>query len=154
MKKILVALMVSALTLSLAACEGTTPTKQQTGTVVGGVLGGVLGSNVGSGKGQTAATIGGALIGGLLGSAVGKSMDDSDEMKAAQVLERNKTHQAASWHNPDTGNDVTVIPTRTYTSTAGQTCREYDTTVKIDGKNQKAHGTACRQSDGTWKIVN
>lgn len=30
-------------------------------------------------------------------------------------------------------------------------CREYQTTVMIDGKPQKAYGKACRQPDGTWK---
>ncbi len=33
-------------------------------------------------------------------------------------------------------------------------CREYTTTTMIDGTEQKSHGTACRQVDGTWRIVN
>ncbi len=34
-------------------------------------------------------------------------------------------------------------------------CREYTTTTTvIDGIEQKSHGTACRQADGTWRIVN
>ena len=33
----------------------------------------------------------------------------------------------------------------------GPECREYHTTVTIDGKPQKAYGKACRQTDGTWK---
>ena len=33
-------------------------------------------------------------------------------------------------------------------------CREYTTTTVIDGIEQKSHGTACRQADGTWRIVN
>ena len=33
-------------------------------------------------------------------------------------------------------------------------CREYTTTTIIDGTEQKSHGTACRQADGTWRIVN
>ena len=33
-------------------------------------------------------------------------------------------------------------------------CREYTTTTVIDGTEQKSHGTACRQADGTWRIVN
>ena len=32
--------------------------------------------------------------------------------------------------------------------------REYTTTTVIDGIEQKSHGTACRQADGTWRIVN
>ena len=31
-------------------------------------------------------------------------------------------------------------------------CREYQHTVTIDGKQEKAYGTACRQPDGSWKI--
>lgn len=30
-------------------------------------------------------------------------------------------------------------------------CREYQTTITIGGKPQKAYGRACRQPDGTWK---
>ena len=38
--------------------------------------------------------------------------------------------------------------------TAGQECREYQTTTMINGTPQQAVGTACRQPDGTWRIVN
>jgi hypothetical protein len=30
-------------------------------------------------------------------------------------------------------------------------CREYQTTIMIGGKPEKAYGKACRQPDGTWK---
>ena len=30
-------------------------------------------------------------------------------------------------------------------------CREYTTTVVIDGRTERAHGTACRQPDGIWQ---
>jgi hypothetical protein len=36
----------------------------------------------------------------------------------------------------------------------GQECREYQTQTMIDGRPQPSHGTACRQPDGTWRIVN
>ncbi|MEO5703225.1 MAG: RT0821/Lpp0805 family surface protein [Gammaproteobacteria bacterium] len=158
MKKILITL---ALVVPLAACQTTDPhgqqtsgvNKQQAGTVVGGVLGGVLGSQIGDGKGQIAATIGGALLGGLLGGSVGASMDRNDEMRAYQAMENNRVGQVSTWRNPDTGSQVTVTPTRTYTGASGQTCREYDTRVTIDGRREDAHGTACRESDGSWRIV-
>ncbi len=153
MNKIAMGLIAGALTLSLAGCQ-TPPDKQQTGTVVGGVLGGVLGAQVGKGSGRTAAIIVGTLAGAVIGGSVGASMDQTDQLKAQQALENNRTNQVSNWHNPDTGRDVTVQPTRTYTSgTTGQTCREYTTTVTVDGKKQQAHGTACRESDGSWKIV-
>jgi len=34
----------------------------------------------------------------------------------------------------------------------GANCREFQTTVTIDGKRQAAVGTACRQADGTWRV--
>jgi hypothetical protein len=38
--------------------------------------------------------------------------------------------------------------------TAGQYCREYQSTTVIDGRPQPMYGTACLQPDGTWRIVN
>lgn len=35
----------------------------------------------------------------------------------------------------------------------GPYCREFQTTVVIDGRPQSAHGTACQQPDGTWAVV-
>jgi hypothetical protein len=32
-------------------------------------------------------------------------------------------------------------------------CREYTRQIVIDGEEQMAHGTACRQPDGTWRII-
>ena len=32
-------------------------------------------------------------------------------------------------------------------------CREFQQTIMIGGQPQQAYGTACRQQDGTWKIV-
>jgi len=37
---------------------------------------------------------------------------------------------------------------------AGQDCREYRSQTTIDGRPQDTVGTACRQPDGSWRIVN
>jgi surface antigen len=137
---------------SMAACA-TPPTKEQTGTVLGGVGGGVIGSQIGRGTGRTVGIIAGTLIGALIGKEIGRSIDRTDELKAQQVLESNRTGQASSWVNPDTGNEVTVVPTKTYQVQSGQYCREYQTDVIVGGEKERAYGTACRQADGSWKIV-
>ena len=62
----------AVLALTLSGCE-TSPSQQQSGTIVGGVLGGVLGSQVGGGSGRTAATVIGALIGASIGGSGGVS---------------------------------------------------------------------------------
>ena len=36
---------------------------------------------------------------------------------------------------------------------ASQTCREYQSTIQVNGQPQQSYGTACLQPDGTWRIV-
>ncbi len=71
-----------------------------------------------------------------------------------KALERNRSGQSSGWSNPDSGHRGTVTPTRTYQTAAGRPCREYQQTVTIDGKTERAYGRACRQPDGSWKIAN
>jgi len=142
-------LLVFAMTLSGCAAP---PTQQQAGMVIGGVLGGVLGSEVGSGHGQTAATIVGSIIGSSIGGAVGRSMDEQDRLKMTHSLETVRTGVSSQWHNPDTGNEYSVVPTRTYES-GGTPCREYTVNGTIGGRKEKVYGTACRQADGSWRAV-
>ena len=76
------------------------------------------------------------------------------ERTADQALETNPTGQSSTWNNPDSGNSGTFTPTRTSYTDSGQPCREYQQTVTIGGETQPAYGTACRQADGSWHIVN
>lgn len=32
-------------------------------------------------------------------------------------------------------------------------CREFSSTITVSGKKVPAHGTACRQADGVWRII-
>jgi surface antigen len=124
---------------------------EQGGMVIGGVLGGLLGSQVGQGNGRTAAIIVGTMAGSMIGGSVGRSMDDTDRLKAAHSLETVRTGVPTAWRNPDTGNQYTVVPTRTYESSAGP-CREYTVDATVGGKRDKVYGTACRQADGSWRV--
>ncbi len=124
------------------------------GGLGGAVVGGLLGSTIGGGSGKTIATIGGALAGGLIGNNLMSQLNCQDQGYLGHSTERSlDTGQPVSWKNPDSGTYGTVTPTRTYNSDQGQYCREYQQTVYIDGKPQKGYGTACRQPDGSWKIV-
>lgn len=120
--------------------------------VIGGVLGGALGSRVGGGTGQTIATVVGTLAGAAVGGSVGRSMDDTDRLKVAHSLESVRTGVPSQWRNPDTGNQYTVVPTRTYES-AGLPCREFTVDGTIDGRNENIYHTACRQADGSWRVA-
>ena len=144
---IIVTLASSAL---LSACQ---TTQEDSGRIIGAIAGGVLGNQVGAGSGKVAATIAGTMLGGYLGGKLGREMDENDRNRANQALETTPTNQPTSWHNPDSGHDYTVTPTKTY-SRNSLPCREYTTEAWIDGKKQTIYGTACRQEDGSWQASN
>jgi surface antigen len=154
MKKVVALSMSAILATGLSACaaEGG-PNKQDVGVLTGAAVGGLLGSQFGQGSGQVAATLGGAVLGGLLGGSIGKTMDDADRMRMNHALESSPTNHTTAWSNPDNGNHYSVTPLRTYTRDSGQPCREYSTVATIGGKRQEIYGTACRQADGSWKVV-
>ncbi len=131
--------------------------KQGFGTLLGAVTGAVVGAQFGSGNGQLAATAAGTLVGALIGNSVGASLDRIDLEYAAQAqyeaLEYEPTGSERQWHNPDTGHRGTVSPGPAYRDERGAYCREYQHTVTIAGEQQQAYGPACRQPDGTWKVV-
>jgi surface antigen len=137
----------------LAACAPAPQRNQQAGTVIGAVVGGILGNQVGQGGGRAAATMLGVIAGGAIGNSIGQSMDATDRLRTAQVLETQPTGAPVQWRNPDTGREYVVVPTRTYASAQGP-CREYTMDVVIGGRAEKAYGTACRQPDGSWRTVN
>lgn len=150
MKRLIATIAAGALTMTLfAGCE----TREDTGAVIGGLTGAAVGSAVGGGEGRTAAIIIGTLAGTVIGSKIGRQMDEQDRMRTAQALEYNRTNQTTAWRNPDSGHSYTVTPTETYERDNGQPCREFTMDAYIGGKTEQVYGTACRQPDGSWKVV-
>ncbi|MDA1089278.1 MAG: RT0821/Lpp0805 family surface protein [Proteobacteria bacterium] len=142
----------------LIACQGMQDNPKQTGgTLLGAGLGALVGSQIGSGKGQMAAIAIGALAGAWGGSEIGKSLDKADKAYAQRTaqdsLEYAQVGQTKEWRNPDSGHSGTFTPTRTYKTSDGASCRDFETTIYVDGKKETGTGRACRQSDGTWQIV-
>jgi surface antigen len=130
--------------------------KQTGGAVLGGVGGAVAGAQFGKGKGNLAMTAIGTLLGAFVGSEVGKSLDRADQQYAAQAETRAHSApigQAITWNNPDSGHAGSYTPTRDGTDANGNYCREYQSSVNIGGQVERAYGTACRQPDGSWKVV-
>jgi len=141
---------VAAAATLFAACG--TMTQADQGEVIGGVIGGVVGSQVGQGHGRTAAIIIGTLAGAMIGRQIGETMDDTDRMKTARVLNDSRTGTSTSWVNPDTGYEYTVMPTRTYDSSSGP-CREFRLDASVgNSPDEEVYGTACLQADGSWLI--
>lgn len=150
-------LVLSPLALGGCANQQQMGNKQTFGAITGAVLGGFLGSHVGQGEGQIWATGAGIILGALAGANIGQQLDAADtvmmERTSQAALEHTRTGTTSQWNNPDSGNSGSVKPTRTYQRSDGTHCREYTQTVIIAGDPHQAVGTACRQSDGTWKIM-
>lgn len=148
------ALALAALT-ALAGCQSTAGPREGIGALGGAVAGGVLGSQIGSGSGQVLATVGGAVLGGLLGSEIGRRLDAQaqQQLYAAQyqALENGRPGAPVVWQSP-TGPRGQVVPSQQYQINS-TVCRDYTSTVYIDGRPEVLTGSACRQPDGSWRQV-
>ena len=161
MKKSFIAtMMVMALFLSLtlSACDTMGNRAGETiGTVVGMTIGALLGSEIGEGSGQIIATAVGAVTGRLVGAGLGRALDERDwelaEANAQDTLENKKAGETGSWNNPDSGHSGTIKPGDTYTADSGEDCRDFESSVVVDGETEVATGRACRQADGSWLII-
>jgi surface antigen len=153
MKRLAALLLAPAL---LAGCADY-GVKESGGALLGAGVGALAGSQIGSGTGRLAATGAGALLGGLVGQSAGRSLDRADRVyygrTATDTLERVPSGHRSQWRNPDTGNWGTITPMRTYETASGH-CREYHQTIVVGGRAEEAYGTACRQPDGSWRVVN
>ncbi len=143
-------------TALLAGCAQDAGNKEVGGTVLGGLGGALLGAQFGSGTGQLMATAAGTMLGAYLGNQVGSGLDKADQNyvgRAESNAYSAPIGQTITWSNPQSGNSGTITPVREGRSQSGSYCREFQQTVSIGGKNQKAFGRACQQPDGSWQIV-
>jgi surface antigen len=151
---LVIAAVIAALVTGCQNGQSDFGAKTGVGAALGAAGGGLLAAAVG---GSGAGIAAGVLLGGLAGGALGSSLDAQDRRIASQnsqnTLETAPSGTTTTWRNPDSGNSGTVTPTRTYQDNSGQYCREYQQTITVGGKQEQSYGTACRQSDGSWKIV-
>jgi surface antigen len=144
-------LIISALFLTTTSC-----TKETTGGFFGAIGGALIGSEITGGS--DLGIILGSVYGSILGGEIGRQLDEADQLKMYQTtqnaLEKGVSGNTSTWYNPDSGHRGTVTPQPRLPSRGGQVCREYHQTVTIANEQKTAYGTACRQSDGSWKIIN
>jgi surface antigen len=141
--------------LVLAGCAQVSQNPKTTlGALGGAALGGLI---AGAAGGNSAGIAAGVIGGGLLGGLVGNLLDDRDRRLAAeashQALETTPSGRTVAWNNPDNGHAGTVTPVHTYQAPNGAYCREYETTITIDGRQEQGYGRACRQPDGSWQVL-
>ena len=140
----------------LAGCTSDAGPNQTGGTLVGAGLGALVGSQFGHGEGRLAMTAIGTLAGAAIGSNIGKQLDDADRARMREAEARAYNAQIGErivWNNPNNGHSGEIVPTRDGHREDGQYCREFQSNITVGGKTEKGYGTACQQSDGSWKIV-
>jgi len=149
-------------TTLLAACASSgdprrdaVANQETAGAIVGGIIGGVLGHQFGEGRGNTAMTVLGATAGALIGGRLARDRAVSryEQEAAYMALEGTPSGASVPWHDPDGYSAGYYQPQRTWRSESGSYCREYQQTVVIGGREQQAYGTACRQPDGSWRVL-
>ena len=150
------AALAAALVVSSAACTGpyAPGPKTQVGAAAGAAAGGLIGAAAG---GEAEGIIAGVLLGGLLGGALGNALDNVDREYAQRNayfgLENTPAGTTSEWENPDSGHSGSFTPVRTWKNDEGDYCREFQQSITVGGKTERAYGTACRQPDGTWRVV-
>ena len=149
---------IAVATLAAFLAAGCAAVESNPKTAIGAAGGATFGGLVAAAATSNPAAIAAGVIGGLLvGGMVGNLLDDRDKQMQAQAaqraLETAPAGQTVAWKNPDSGHSGTVTPTKTYQAPSGTYCRDYQATVEIEGKQEKATGKACRQPNGTWQIA-
>lgn len=90
----------------------------------------------------------------LVTGKVGRRMDVVDHYCVIQILEFGRSGRRVAWYNPERDAAFRVIPLRAYEMESGRHCREYTTRAWIAGRSEQVYGTACRQPDGSWEVLN
>lgn len=148
--------------LSIAACASTGDPhrdalrdQETASAILGGIIGGVIGHQFGDGRGQTALTVLGATAGAMIGGGLARdrTIYDGERRAAYLAFESTPSGDAVPWRDPDHRVHGSYTPLRTWRDSRGQYCREYQQLVVIEGRERRAYGTACRQPDGSWRIV-
>lgn len=159
-KKIAAVVVIAGLgTSALAGCADVERrtglnTGAQTGVLTGAAAGGLIAGLAGA---HPAWIVGSILMGGLAGGLIGDYLTDRDREQHARTsydaLETQQAGGQTNWQNPDNGNSGSTKILNVYRTSDGRLCKDFEQTISAGGESEVANGTACQQSDGTWKPV-
>ncbi len=94
--------------------------------------------------------------GSLIGARIGQNMDQIDQACVARILEFAPDRTPVRWYGAPRldygGPAFAVTPLRTF-ERDGQFCREYQATATVAGEDEQIYSTACRMTDGVWRVA-
>jgi surface antigen len=152
------ALAVGLAALPLAGCQTVEQEtglnrNTQAGALGGAAFGGIVAALAGANPAWIAASV---IMGGVAGGALGNYLGKEDTEKHVETnlnaLNTLGAGQTASWSDNQTGNSGSTTVDRVFTAANGQSCKAYTETVRTAQRNVTEQATACRQSDGSWKV--
>jgi surface antigen len=130
----------AALCTALAACTGSTRPAQPVVSTA-------------PDKGEMAAAGEVAVV----GNPVRRQLDAADQQAMARTrqsaLETAQPNQPLPWQNQRSGNSGIIVPGEYYQTAQGQYCRAFEQTITIGGETEQGSGKACRQPDGSWRVI-
>jgi surface antigen len=142
----LYALSLSAV-MALAGCATTGAGRQSTDNSV------TPPPSKGADSAKVASNIIAAMNGGLIGGSIGSSLNDKEKRNALEAeykaLEYTASGQTVAWKSDEPSHHGEVVAAQPY-RVGSQDCRQYTQTVYNGSASQSAHGTACRNADGSW----
>jgi surface antigen len=149
---------LTATSLSLAGCEAIEEKtglgrETQIGALGGAATGGIIAGLAGANPAWIAAsTVLGGVAGGAIGNYLGKQNAETHAANNLKALDTLGEGQSSSWQDPQSGNSGSTRVNRVTTAADGRTCKSYTETVRTSAKTVSEDATACRGSDGTWRV--
>ena len=154
MKKYQKFLAIGLISMSLLGCANMT--REESGNVIGALLGGALAYELAGDSSNKEIWVATGIIGGAIaGGHYAVLTEPSQRMNATNMhttLESIPDNAQTKWINPNTNESGTMTVVRTNNNN-GTPCREFTQTIYVGGEAVQGYGTACRQADGSWKII-
>lgn len=101
-------------------------------------------------------TVAGVEDGGLIGGRLGADLSRKDHLYGLEAeyraLETAPAGQPVTWEDEGTDSSGRVVAAQPY-RVGSQDCRQYSHTVDIADIQRSAKGTACRNDDGSWIVL-
>lgn len=145
------------LLLGLGACATPGAVRQPAETQPESTTGTPAGPATGDGGEQVARLTTGLLAGGALAPGLDKTLDPADRLAMRDTTQKalgtGRSGVAVAWRNAASGHSGSVTPQPPFRTDKGLDCREFQQTVTIDGAMITGYGTACRDNEGAWRMV-
>jgi surface antigen len=131
--------------------EGTCNRKAM-GALVGSAIGGAIGAQVGDGASRNVAILVGAAAGALIGSHIGSKMDEADRACVGEALEKAGDNRPVAWASSDGSTTYRVTPLARSPDT-DPACRMFELQAATSVGSSTSKANACRDKDGTWRVI-